>query len=165
MKLRKRLDELQNAIDDEVYRIYDISEEDRRLIEEEIEPENEYEVMPSGEHIKRLLSYFALEVMKEDEDGIVPVSDMFLGTRKEPGMAARVIAKLVDEFGEDNLDRTEDEIAKVLKMSIEDWFAKEFFEFHTTLYRLRPVIWQLSSERSGHGKGRGKREERSGKRI
>lgn len=169
LKLRKRLDEIQNAIDDEVYRIYGISEEDQRLIEEEISTavveteeekrvkENEetgYEVMPIEEHIKRLLSYFALEVMKEDEDGIVPVSDMFLGTRKEPGMATRVIAKLTNEFGEDNLDRIESELTKVLKKSIEDWFAKHFFEYHATLYRLRPVIWQLSSEKFKHGKGR-----------
>jgi len=160
-KLRKRLDEIQNAIDDEVYRIYGISEEDRRLIEEELsavavetEEENQYEVMPAEEHIKRMLSYFALEVMKEDEDGIVPLSDMFLGTRKEPGMATRVIAKLIGEFGEDNLDRIETEVTKVLKMSIEDWFAKEFFEFHTTLYRLRPVIWQISSEKFKRGKGK-----------
>ena len=95
--------------------------------------------MPAEKHIKRLLSYFGLEVMKEDEDGIVPLSDMFLGTRKEPGMATRVITKLIDEFGEDNLDRIETELTKVLKMSIEEWFAKHFIEFHTTLYRLRPV--------------------------
>jgi len=166
LKLRKRLEEIQNAIDDEVYHIYGISEEDRGLIEEEISTavvkpkkekiasENEYEVMPAEEHIKRLLSYFALEIMKEDEDGIVPVSDMFLGTRKESGMATRVITKLVDEFGEEKLDRIESELTKVLKMSIDDWFAKEFFAFHTTLYRLRPVIWQLSSERLRHGKGK-----------
>ena len=54
-------------------------------------------------------------------------------------MATRVIAKLVEEFGEDALDRIESELTKVLKMSIEDWFAKEFFEFHTALYRLHPV--------------------------
>jgi hypothetical protein len=152
LKLRKRLDEIQNAIDDEVYRIYDISEEDRKLIEEELVGEGSGEktesedVLPAEEHIKRLLSYFAHEVMKEDEDGIVPVSDMFLGTRREPGMATRAITKLRDEFGDDNLDRIETELTKVLKMSIEDWYAKEFFAYHATLYRLRPVIWQLSSE-------------------
>jgi copper chaperone CopZ len=157
-KLRKRLDDIQNAIDDEVYRIYDISEEDQRLIEEElstVEPEEgkteskekkHDDLMPAAEHIKRLLSYFAHEVMKEDKDGIVPVSDMFLGTQKEPGMATRVIAKLTHEFGAENLDRIETELTKVLKMSIDDWYAKEFFAYHTTLYRLRPVIWQLSSE-------------------
>jgi hypothetical protein len=41
-----------------------------------------------------------------------------------------------------------------LKMSIEDWFAKDFFDYHTTLYRLRPVIWQISSESFRHGKGK-----------
>ena len=44
----------------------------------------------------------------------------------------------------------------VLKMTIVDWFVKEFFEFHTTLYRLRPVIWQISSEKFKRGKGRTK---------
>jgi hypothetical protein len=68
-KLRKRLDEIQNAIDDEVYRIYDISEEDRRLIEEELTTVEHEEgkaeakekkhdnLMPAAEYIKRLLSY------------------------------------------------------------------------------------------------------------
>ena len=71
-------------------------------------------------------------------------------------MATRVITKLIGEFGEDNLDRIESKLTKVLKMSIEDWFAKEFFEFHTTLYRLRPVIWLISSEKFKRGKGRTK---------
>jgi len=167
LNLRKRLDEIQNAIDDEIYRIYNISEEDRELIEkelstaietedEEIESEteeNHYEAMPAEEHIKRLLSYFALEVMKEDEDGIVPVGDMFLGTQKEPGMATRVLTKLTHEFGEANLDRIEHELSNVLGMSIDEWFAQGFFGYHTTLYRLRPVIWQISSEGLRKGKG------------
>lgn len=165
LKQRKRLAEIQTAIDDAVYRIYGISEEDRRLNEEAISTveseeeknenkteESKYEVMPAEEHIKRLLSYFGLEIMKEDEDGIVPVSDMFLGTRKEPGMAARLITTLNHEFGAANLDRIEAELTNVLKMRIEDWFAKDFFAYHATLYRLRPVLWQLSSAKLRQGK-------------
>ncbi len=171
-KLRKRIEEIQNAIDEEVYQLYGISEEDRKLIEEELsgvgieEPESDgdkskskeaeeeqYDIMPVEEHIQRLLSYYALEVMREDADGIVPANDMFIEGRKEPGLATRVIEKLKHEFGEEKLHRIENEINQILGMSIEEWFNKEFFNYHTTLYRLRPVIWQLSSEKFKLGKG------------
>lgn len=171
-KLRKRIEEIQMAIDEEVYRIYGISEEDRKLIEEELSgagieesiseedkskseetEEEEYEVMPPEEHIKRLLSYFALEVMKEDADGIVPAKDMFIEGRKEPGLATRVIEKLKQEFGEENIHKIEIELNQALGMTIEEWFEKEFFNYHTTLYRLRPIVWQLSSEKFRQGRG------------
>ncbi|OFV66963.1 MAG: hypothetical protein SBU_000256 [Candidatus Syntrophoarchaeum butanivorans] len=170
-KLRKRIEEIQKAIDEEVYRIYGISEEDRKLIEEELsgvgieESESdgdkskseetegeEYDVMPPEEHIRRLLSYYALEVMKEDADGIVPASGMFIEGRKEPGLATRVIEKLKQEFEEENLHKIETEINQALGMTIEEWFEKEFFNYHTTLYRLRPIIWQLSSEKFRQGR-------------
>ena len=169
-KLRKRIEEIQKAIDEEVYRIYDISEEDRKLIEEELSgvieesesdgdkskseeaEEEQYDVMPPEEHIRRLLSYYALEVMKEDVDGIVPASDMFIEGKKEPGLATRVIEKLKQEFGEENLHKIEIEITQTLNTSIEEWFEKEFFNYHTTLYRLRPIIWQLSSEKFRQGR-------------
>ena len=171
-KLRKRIEEIQKAIDEEVYRIYGISDEDRKLIEEELSgvgieesksdgdksnsgeaEEEQLDIMPLEEHIKRLLSYLALEVMKEDADGIVPTSDMFIEGRKELGLATRVIGKLKEEFGEGNLHRIEAEINQTLGMSIEEWFEKEFFNYHTTLYRLRPIIWQLSSEKFRQGRG------------
>ncbi len=170
-KLRKRIEEIQNAIDEEVYRIYGISEEDRKLIEEELSgvgieesesdrgkskseetEEEQYDVMSPEEHIKRLLSYYALEVIKEDADGIVPASDMYIDGKKEPGLATRVIEKLKEEFGEENLHKIETEINQTLGMSIEEWFEKEFFNYHTTLYRLRPIIWQLSSEKFRQGR-------------
>ena len=169
-KLRKRIEEIQTAIDEEVYRIYGISEEDRKLIEEELsgveieESESEgdksksegteqFDVMPPEEHIRRLLSYYALEVMKEDADGITPANDMYIEGRKEPGLATRVIEKLKQEFGEENLHKIETEINQALNMTIEEWFEKEFFSYHTTLYRLRPIIWQLSSEKFRQGRG------------
>lgn len=171
-KLRKRIEEIQKAIDEEVYRIYGISEEDRKLIEEELSgagieesiseedkskseegEEEQYNVIPPEEHIKRLLSYFALEVMKEDADGIVPAKDMFIEGRKEPGLATRVIEKLKQEFGEENIHKIEIELNQALGMTVEEWFEKEFFNYHTTLYRLRPIVWQLSSEKFRQGRG------------
>ena len=170
-KLRKRIEEIQKAIDEEVYRIYNISEEDRKLIEEELSgvgieesesggdkfkseetEEEQFDVMPPEEHIRRLLSYYALEVMKEDADGIVPSNDMFIEGKKEPGLATRVIEKLKEEFGEENLHKIETEINQALNITIEEWFEKEFFNYHTTLYRLRPIIWQLSSEKFRQGR-------------
>ena len=94
--LRARLDEIQRQIDDEVYRLYEISEEDRALIERELgrsaaEPEEageeaeeagEEEGEPAApgllspeEHIRRLVHYLARQAVRASENGIVPLTD------------------------------------------------------------------------------------------
>ena len=107
--LRQRIDEIQRQIDDEVYRIYGISDEDRKLIEAELtrtreeEPEAEGsgeqideleetardDVLTPEEHIRRLVHFLAHEAVKEDPDGIVPLQDCYPAGRveMEPGLA------------------------------------------------------------------------------
>lgn len=161
--LRREIERIQREIDDEVYRLYGISEEDRALIEAELataseetekegreEPTEEDETSPEGllsaeEHIKRLVHYLAHQAVREDPDGIVPLSDCYPAGRAEmePGLPRRVREKLEDLFGEDAMPTVEREIREALGRPLEDWLAREFFSYHLGLYRLRPIIWQV----------------------
>jgi len=175
--LRHRLEEIRRQSDDEVYRLYGIGESDRRLIEEELAEETAAEeaedtegqveedaeapavaetaTLSVREHIRRLLHYFAHRAIASDPDGIVPLAGLWLPDgRKEPGLAARVREKLAAEFGAENLTAIEEEIATILGKLLERWLAEDFFAYHLTLYRLRPIIWQLSSQNFAPRRGR-----------
>ncbi len=168
--VQARLAEIQRRIDDEVYRLYGISDEDRALIEAELArgeetelkeeeseegaegPEAEAEeagapegVLPAEEHIRRLVHYLAHQAVREDPDGIVPLHDCYpIGaTEVERGLPDRVREKLKALFGPDALPQVEREIREALGRPLDEWLATEFFGYHVGLYRLRPVIWQI----------------------
>ena len=167
-ELRKRIDEIQKQIDDEVYRLYEISDEDRAIIEaemgkpveaefesEETEPEaegeQEEETQPEGvltckEHFKRLIHYLAHQVIREDHDGIVPLQDCYPAGRNELelGLVSRVRRKLREIFGEEAMSTVERELQEALGKRLDDWLATDFFGYHVGLYRLRPIIWQIT---------------------
>ncbi|MEW6275261.1 MAG: hypothetical protein AB1556_09145 [Bacillota bacterium] len=175
--LRRRLEEIQLAIDEEVYRLYEINAEDRRLIEEELreslvadEEENvesneedesgeeapeDSATLTVAEHVRRLLHYFAHRAAAADPGGIVPLFDLYLADgQSKPGLAKRVRELLAREFGEGNLSALEEEISSILGKSLDAWLAEDFFGYHLSLYRLHPVIWQLSSQAFAPRRGR-----------
>jgi hypothetical protein len=166
-ELRRRIDEIQRQIDDEVFHLYEISDEDRAIIEAEMgkpieaeelegeeteaEGEPEEEIQPEGvltaeEHIKRLIHYLAHQVIREDPDGIVPLQDCYPAGRNELelGLVSRVRKKLQEIFGEEAMPTVERELQQALGSRLEDWLAREFFGYHVGLYRLRPIIWQIT---------------------
>lgn len=175
--LRWRLEEIQLAIDEEVYRLYEINAEDRRLIEEELreslvadEEENiesneedesgedapeDSATLTVAEHVRRLLHYFAHRALAADPGGIVPLFDLYLADgQSKPGLAGRVRELLAREFGERNLPALEEEISSILGKPLDAWLAEDFFGYHLSLYRLRPVIWELSSQAFAPRRGR-----------
>jgi len=173
--LRARLDEIQRQIDDEVYRLYEISEEDRALIERELgksvaEPEEAEEeetgeageeegepaapgILSSEEHIRRLVHYLARQAVRASENGIVPLADGYTADgRLERGLAHRVREQLRALFDEEAMPTVEGELRQALGKPLEEWLAVDFFRYHVGLFRLRPVVWQVvppSSRRWG----------------
>lgn len=167
--LNERIEEIQKEIDEEVYRIYGISDEDRALIEHELalqrglssEDEKSIEmeatddekalinVISADEYVKRLISYYAKKAIESDKDGIVPLQEMF-----PDNLATQVRQQIIADFGKANLDRIEKELEKILGKTLPDWLAEDFFDFHVTLYRRRPIFWQLTSEHFGSGRSR-----------
>lgn len=154
--LNKRIEEIQKEIDEEVYHIYGISDEDRALIERDfalhvdLEEEEEAteeigesskDVIPAREHVARLVSFYVKRTM-EASDSIVMIHDLIKGVRD-------CIAK---DFGEEQVERRMKEIKDILGMTLEDWIVSEYFDFHVNLYRRRPIFWHLTSANFTRGR-------------
>jgi hypothetical protein len=180
--LRQRLAEIQQAIDEEVYRLYGIGADDRALIEAELallageaggaeEEDSEAAedeeaaagedteeaaepvataLLEPAEHIRRLIHFLARQAIREDPDGIVPLTDLHtIDNRLERGLAWRVRERLRALFGDAALPTVEREIARALGQTLEEWLAHTFFTYHVRLFRRRPVIWLITSNPRG----------------
>ncbi|MBM4464429.1 MAG: hypothetical protein FJ014_02480 [Chloroflexi bacterium] len=149
-----RLQQLQAQIDEAVYDLYEISPEDRALIERELGDRPPELVWPQlegksnkekrREHVRRLVSYFLLQALQEKRDGILPLTP---GAGQTTALD-EVRRGMEAEFGEDAAFRMETEIKPVLGQSFADWLDGPFFKWHTQLYKRCPIIWHLASPRN-----------------
>jgi hypothetical protein len=163
--LNKRIEEIEKEIDNEVYRIYGISEEDRALIERELalqqglsfeeeeneekaeEAEEEKYMISAEEHVKRLISYYVKKAIETDEDGIIPLDEMF-----PDNLFNKVRELIAQDFGKDRVDKIELEISEIFGKILKKWIEEDYFDFQVSLYRRRPIFWQLTSSRLGKSK-------------
>ena len=150
-----RLQALQTQIDQAVYDLYEISPADRELIERELGDRPPELVWPQmggksdkekrREHIRRFFSYFALQAVCEDEDGVVPLAGC--GAR-EPYLVDRVRSQLEARFGPGVAYQMEQDAATYLGRPLEEWLHRYFFhQFHVKLYKKRPILWHLTSDK------------------
>lgn len=155
--LRKRLEKIEKEIDDNAYRVYKISKEDINLIERELglkgsvgrdEETRTIDEAQIIEHIERMLSYFVKRAIESDEDGIVPLDEMF-----PDNLTSKVRQLIAENFGTDHVDRVEQELYQLLGIALKEWLAQRYFEFHVSFYKNRPIFWQLTSYRHGHSRG------------
>ncbi len=160
---------LLGEIDGIVYDLYEITPEDRELIERELGERPAETVWPQMagksreekrlEHVLRLLSYIAKTVCEEDEDGIVPL----VPCGEEPTLLERARRKLDEFFGADRGHEIEAEINSELRvrlkgnrncgprMDMETWFATRYFDYHVSLYKRRPIFWHIQSDDGSFG--------------
>jgi hypothetical protein len=169
--VEKNPDELQRLIDEEVYYIYEISDADRALIDHElklVEGESQADIDEISvtseqaglvtedeksrirDHIMRLLSFYTKRAIESDDDGIIPLNETF-----SDNLAAKIRQQIIADFGKNSLDEVERELEQILGKSMTDWLAQDFFAFHVSMYKRRPVFWQLTSQRLGRGTGSG----------
>lgn len=150
----QRLEALQREIDDAVYDLYEISQADRELIERELGQRPPELVWPQmegksrdekrREHVRRMLSYFLLGIMKADPDGVVPLTEVM---GEETTALVRLRAALDERFGS-AAPQIEAAASKILGRSVQQWLeGGEFIKWHTALYKSRPIIWQLTSDK------------------
>lgn len=152
-----RLQQLQAEIDGAVYDLYDITAEDRALIERELGDRPREVVWPQmagkpddekrREHVRRLVSWCVLNALKEKRDGILPVTPV----AGEVSAVDAVRRGLEAEFGEAAAFRMESEIGQVLGQPLADWLDGPFIKWHTPLYKRRPVVWHLASPKNAFG--------------
>ncbi|MGH8069498.1 MAG: hypothetical protein ACRERE_30525 [Candidatus Entotheonellia bacterium] len=148
-------------MNDEVYRLYDIPNNTRQIIEETLGPrppeiiwlqmEGKTVEQKRMEHVWRLLSYVVKRVMEADEDGIVPL----IAVSGEMTLLERVHQELVVLFPDRDVNQVEVEITNELRRrvkgykrtnSIREWLEDVFFDYHVALYKNRPIIWHISSK-------------------
>ena len=146
-----KLQTLQAQIDEAVYDLYEISQEDRALIERELGDRPPELVWPQmerksakekrREHVRRLLSYCLLQALGEKRDGILPLT---AGTG-QPTALDEVRRRLETFFGEEIAFRIEGEIKQLLGRDIDTWLDRDLFKWHVKLYKRRPIVWHLAS--------------------
>ena len=151
--LSARISELLRLIDDEVYNIYGVPQEDGKLIETElgIEPDQAEAVHAEEkiqDHIKRLISFYVKRVVESDEDGIVPLDESH-----DDCLLAQVLQQLALDFGKDRVASIEEEFEKVAGKSLKEWLQEDYFSYHVSLYKRRPTLWKLTSENFSSNKG------------
>jgi uncharacterized protein with ACT and thioredoxin-like domain len=95
--------------------------------------------------VENLLTNFILEQLKEDKDGIIPLSDEM----HEKSMEKRLIEDLEAMFGEDAVGDVLNEMERILGRKLKDWLSKDFFKKHSSQYKKRPIVWHISSKK-GH---------------
>jgi SAM-dependent methyltransferase len=93
--------------------------------------------------VENLLTYYILEELKKDKNGIIPITD---NTAEVP-LAKRLIADLEKMFGEENIENILAEVKDILGKDLDRWLSTDFFKKHVSQYKKRPIIWHLQSRR------------------
>ncbi len=175
------LAEIERQIDEEVYRLYEISEEDRQAIEEELritnsELENKgAESLSKKELAQKWVSYavgivlgrfkpgvphalgrgrFSDDVAEKLRELAVPHGIAVLDEGHFHDLAARVFETLSIIYGED-------QAAEIVHQAtakqgdpvaiLRKYLSGPFFREHIKLYRKRPVYWLLQSPKKKYG--------------
>lgn len=155
-----RIEKLFSQLNDEVYELYGIRGSARAAIEETLGDRPAEILWPhmAGktdgqkrmEHVWRLLSYAVKRIVEADKDGIVP----FAPLSGEASLLDRLHDQLATLFPEQDVNRVEVEIANELKRtvtgyklasSIGEWLENIYFDYHTSLYKKRPIFWHIAS--------------------
>ena len=165
LKLKKSLEDIFQDIDNIIYDRLDISPETRRELETEIylrtseDPEDrevpDPESVPDApdnidEQVKDLVHHFAMEAVREEDDGIIPLE----GADDQPDMLEQIVERFHDAYGEYAEDRlvevddilgaesAGDEAYPNLRAFIED----DLFEYHVETMENTPIFWKLTTE-------------------
>ncbi len=91
--------------------------------------------------VENLLTYFILEQLKNDKDGIIPL----YRDATEKTMGRRLVEDIEKMFGEDKVSEILNEMKQILGRDLDGWLSSDFFKKHISQYKKRPIIWHISS--------------------
>jgi hypothetical protein len=152
----QELQECQERIDEEVYELYDVTAQDKQLVEREtsnraieavwLYGKNLSRNQKATEHVARLMSYCLLNAIQDDPDGILPLME----SSGQASVLHQVQTELETHFGESAAYQVELDSADYLGRPLGEWLLKTFWkDYHVKWYENRPVLWQLQSQK-GH---------------
>jgi hypothetical protein len=155
-----------DAIDEAVFDCFDITDDQRETILQEIslrtieDPREREEYDPEDiteppeefpEMVKDLLLHLTLRVVHKDEDGIVPISTV----DSEQSLLGRIEAEFERVFGEyadarlaevDDILGTES-AAEEAYPNLRRWLEEDLFEYHVSKFDRTPILWRFTTER------------------
>ncbi|WP_257301026.1 BREX-5 system adenine-specific DNA-methyltransferase PglX [Haloarchaeobius sp. FL176] len=163
---QRQLEELSDGINDLIYSELGISEgaqedvlkevflrtsespEDRKIPDPESVPEIPENI---DKQVKDLVHHFAMEAVREEDDGIIPLH----GVDDQPNMLDRIVERFEDAYGEHAEDRLVevDEIlgaesaAEEAYPNLRRWIAEDLFEYHVSRMENTPIVWKLTTDR------------------
>jgi len=165
-QIEANLQDCADRIDEVVFDCFDISEDQRETVLQEIalrtneDPRERKEYDPESitepgsnfpEMVKDLLLHFALRAVSESEDGIVPISDV----DGEDDLLAHIEAEFERVWG-DHTDARLAEVDQILgaKSASEEaypnlraWLEDDLFDYHVSKFDRTPICWRLTSDR------------------
>jgi hypothetical protein len=168
-KIDKELERVAQETDELLFDQIGVSEEQREKILQEVELRTidspledrnkrgaEESALPDSsveaeEMAKDFLLQLSLDILIEDDDGIVPLSYAAGGDH----ILTRIEYKFEDIFGENSSTRLAevDQLLGSQKASEEaypnlrKWLEDDLFEYHLSKFERTPVMWQLTTER------------------
>jgi hypothetical protein len=165
-RIEAALQSCADAIDDAVFDCFDISDEQRETVLQEIalrtiEDPREHEAYdpesitdPTDDFpamVKDLLLHFSLRVVHEADDGIVPLSNI----DGEADLLDHVEGEFERLFG-DHGDARLAEVDQVLGSRSADeeaypnlraWLEDDLFDYHVSAFDRTPILWRLTTDR------------------
>ena len=164
--VEQNLQNCANRIDEAVFDCFDITDEQRETVLQEIalrtieDPREQEEYDPDAitepseefpEQVKDLVLHFALKATTESDDGIVPLSAVDgkddLLTRIEAefdrvwgGHAAARLAEVDAVLGSESA-------AEEAYPNLRTWLEEELFDYHVSKFDRTPICWRFTTER------------------
>lgn len=165
-RIEANLQSCADAIDEAVFECFDVIEELRETVLQEIalrtneEPREREEYTPEAiseptdefpDMVRDLLLHLAIRAVHEDDDGIVPLSDV----GDEDDLLARIEDEFERLFGE-YADARLAEVDEVLGSAsageeaypnLREWLDDDLFDYHVSTFDRTPIIWRFTTER------------------
>jgi hypothetical protein len=145
-----------SKIDQQLYTHLKISSEAQDELQTEIKlrtggGDETYNDVEKEELVQDLVHHFAMEAIREEDDGIIPLH----GVDDQPNKLDRIVERVRDAYGEHAEDRLVevDEIlgaesaAEEAYPNLRRWIAEDLFDYHVSRMENTPIIWKLTTER------------------
>lgn len=142
--------ELQKMIDDEAFKLFNISERTIGEIESKSEESREFLETTIEEEVKKLFSSFIGNVFgrfnsKLDEIKVYDIVPINSSIYLEEDIIEQFYNYICIVYGEEIFDSIIGEIEDTLKKPLEEYFIKDFYNYHISQYNKRPIYWHICS--------------------
>ncbi|WP_340099915.1 BREX-5 system adenine-specific DNA-methyltransferase PglX [Salinibaculum salinum] len=165
-RIESNLQSCADAIDEAVFDCFDITDEQRETVLQEIalrtieDPREREEHTPEAitepsddfpGMVKDLLLHLAIRAVHEDDDGVVPLSNV----EREDDLLTRIEHEFERIFGEhaaarlaevDQILGTES-AAEEAYPNLRTWLEEDLFDYHVSKFDRTPILWRFTTER------------------